>query len=343
MPWTKKKNRKGQICVHKEGADGKPIGPSLGCHDTEAEANRQLAALYAQEGKSLSEADLATIKCYEMAMSSYVPWSATTLQEALDAEDAREKAEEVWELAQMYKQLVDNILGNSEVKDKGTALVKLAKELAAKLGEQADDDDAETKKSVDHSVIKSLTGDRIGGYAVVWGDEAKRDLTKQYFTTKTAELTAIFDAVGRLPWMYQHAMDGTLKTKVSGVVDTLKPDSIGLWYEAQLKLADDYDQAIKQLIAAGKLKTSSQTLASALEYNEKTGEITRWPIVEITGTPTPAEYRMPPIEMLKTAYAAVGVENFEQVVHLTQRDDSGRQQGAEKARLELALARLQLS
>ena len=45
MPWTKKKNSKGEVCVFKEGTDGKPVGESLGCHPDEKAANKQLAAL----------------------------------------------------------------------------------------------------------------------------------------------------------------------------------------------------------------------------------------------------------------------------------------------------------
>jgi len=46
MPWNKKKVG-GKWCIFKEGAD-KPIGE---CHDTEQEANDQLAALFANEKK----------------------------------------------------------------------------------------------------------------------------------------------------------------------------------------------------------------------------------------------------------------------------------------------------
>lgn len=289
----------------------------------------------------------AAAKCWDEmgAEYVYVPWSATTLKEALEAQAAQERSEEVSEVAQMHKKLVDRILENPEVKDKGKALISIATEFAAWLEmpepEEKKSAPVMTETVTDHSVIKSIGGDRIGGYAILWGNEDKRDLTKQFFTQKTAELTTIFDAVGKLPWLYQHAMDGTVKTKVGGVVDTLKTDSIGLWYEAQLKLADEYDEYIKKLLEAGRLKTSSQTFPVAFEYNKSTGEITRWPIVEITGTPTPAEYRMPAIEILKTHYADIGVSDFAAVENYSHREEPN-QQGAEKARLELELARLQL-
>lgn len=55
MPW---KVVKGLGCpadkpfaVVKHDADGKPVGSKLGCHKTRSDANKQLAALYANEGR----------------------------------------------------------------------------------------------------------------------------------------------------------------------------------------------------------------------------------------------------------------------------------------------------
>jgi len=38
-----------EFCVYKHDEDNNPVGDSLGCHDTREEANRQIAALYANE------------------------------------------------------------------------------------------------------------------------------------------------------------------------------------------------------------------------------------------------------------------------------------------------------
>jgi hypothetical protein len=46
MPY-KKVHENDKWCVYKEDADKNPVGDSLGCHDTEDEANAQMAALYA--------------------------------------------------------------------------------------------------------------------------------------------------------------------------------------------------------------------------------------------------------------------------------------------------------
>jgi len=197
------------------------------------------------------------------------------------------------------------------------------------------------EKAVDFMAIKSLGNGRVGGYAVLWGSETKKDLTGEWFTPKTAELTAIYDTVGRLPFLYHHGLDAALKTTVIGVVDLLKVDSVGLWYEAQLKLVDEYGEYVKKLLADGKLKTSSQTFAVARDV-AKSGEIVRWPIVEITATPAPAEYRMQPIEMLKSAYQEIGCTDFSCVLKKFGVESEGDNQGVVKARLLAELESLRI-
>ena len=54
MPWMKVKEE-GKFVVYKQGDDKKPVGNALGTHDTEDEANKQLAALYASEKKSSAD------------------------------------------------------------------------------------------------------------------------------------------------------------------------------------------------------------------------------------------------------------------------------------------------
>jgi len=52
MPWLVRKNNDGKFCVYKKDPDGSPIGPALGCHGNEAEANGQIKALYANVKES---------------------------------------------------------------------------------------------------------------------------------------------------------------------------------------------------------------------------------------------------------------------------------------------------
>jgi hypothetical protein len=49
-------------CVHKKDEDGEPIGKPLGCHGSKAEAEKQLAALYANEEKAVVHAAWSEVK-----------------------------------------------------------------------------------------------------------------------------------------------------------------------------------------------------------------------------------------------------------------------------------------
>lgn len=157
--------------------------------------------------------------------------------------------------------------------------------------------------------VKRLGGNRIGHYAVLWGDPKKRDLTGEFFTPRTEDLETLFRAVGRLPLLYQHTLDDQLKTSVVGLVDVLARDDVGLWYEAQLTMAGEYRAAMEELIGAGALGTSSGTLPGARRVDRRTGEIKRWAIAELSLTPTPAEPRMMerPAAEIKAAWKAAGL------------------------------------
>lgn len=184
------------------------------------------------------------------------------------------------------------------------------------------------------AAVKALGADRIGGYAVLWGDSKSRDLTGEYFTAQTEELTSIFDAMKALPFLYHHAMDGAVKTAVVGKVDVLHRDEVGLWYEAQLAQSNKYKQAIMQLVEKGALGTSTGTLPGARKAMPN-GFIARWPIVEVSGTPTPAEPRMMerPVAEIKAAYQALGLSLHIDSTGLSpQTDGSHPARGAEKAR-----------
>ena len=158
--------------------------------------------------------------------------------------------------------------------------------------------------------VKSLGNGRLGGYAVLWGSSAQRDLTGEYFTQETRELDAIFTAMKRLPLLYHHGADGKMETAVVGPVDVMQRDEAGLWYEAQIALAGEYRQALEGLVEQGLLGTSSGTLPAARRVERRSGRITRWPIAELSLTPTPAEPRMmeTPVAEVKAAYITLGLD-----------------------------------
>lgn len=186
------------------------------------------------------------------------------------------------------------------------------------------------KVFTDRHAIKSLGGGRIGGYMTLWGDENNRDLDNEFFTPQTEELTTIFKAMGKLPWLYDHATDGTVKSTVVGKIDVLEMDDFGLWYEAQLDKSNQYLEHIQKLIAQRRLGTSSGTLPGARKV-AKSGEILRWAIVEGSGTTMPADPRQVaerPIAEIKSAFSQIGI-SFEP-------EPGASGIGDEESRLEIA-------
>jgi len=145
---------------------------------------------------------------------------------------------------------------------------------------------------------------RVGGYLVTWGDTAQRDLQGEYFTPAT---DLGLDWYPQRPVLYHHGLDGHVKAAVIGVMDTFKVDATGLWVEAQLDLRQQYAMAVQRLIDRGVLGWSSGSLPHLVEVAAD-GHIKRWPIVEGSLTPTPAEPRQPDVRTIKSAYDALGLD-----------------------------------
>ena len=136
--------------------------------------------------------------------------------------------------------------------------------------------------------LKTLdSAGRVGGYLVVWGNPGERDLQGEYFTPET-ELGLTW--YPQRPVLYQHGLDGALKAAVIGSMDTLVKDETGVWAEAQLDLRQRWARAVQRLIEKGVLGWSSGSLAHLVEVADD-GHIRRWPIVEGSLTPTPAQPR----------------------------------------------------
>ena len=146
---------------------------------------------------------------------------------------------------------------------------------------------------------------RIGGYAILWGDEDHKDLHGDYFTSETKELTSVMKGMGEIPFFFNHGFDSTLKASVIGSVDVMDEDDIGVWFEAKIKEHKIYRKYVQPLLDSEALFPSSGVLPAALKKVKSTGEITQWPIMEMTGTHVPAEHRMldTPISAIKNYYS----------------------------------------
>ncbi len=157
-----------------------------------------------------------------------------------------------------------------------------------------------------HMTVKTIDAPagRIGGYLITWGKHQRRDLQGEYFTPQT---DVGLDWYEQRPVLYHHGLDGALKAAVIGVIDSLRPDETGLWAEAQLDLHKRYVRAVQRLVDQGVLSWSSGSLPHLVEVSSE-GQIKRWPIVEGSLTPTPAEPRLTDVKTLKSAYKSLGLD-----------------------------------
>ena len=144
---------------------------------------------------------------------------------------------------------------------------------------------------------------RIGGYLVVWGDPTQPDLQGEFFTPDT---DLGLDWYPRRPVLYHHGLDGTLGPALIGQIEVMQPDAVGVWVEAQLDLRRRWARTVLDLVREGALGWSSGSLPHLVEI-EADGHIRRWPIVEGSLTPTPAEPRFTDAVALKAAYEALGL------------------------------------
>ena len=114
-----------------------------------------------------------------------------------------------------------------------------------------------------------------------------RDTDGEFFSAKTELCLDWFPE--QRPLLYHHGLDGRVQTSVVGRVDvtTASKAADGLWVQAQLDASSSYFDSIKELVEAGKLYASSGAMPHLVQ-RAKTGELTRWPWVELSLTPTPA-------------------------------------------------------
>ena len=143
------------------------------------------------------------------------------------------------------------------------------------------------------SRIKATGRGMVSGYLVRFGNPQDTDLERDYFTKSTDFGMEFIDGSShKLGLYYNHGMDPVVKTKKIGY-GSIKMTDFGLWYEAQLDMADEYAKMIYDLAQKGKLGFSSGA-ASHMVDREKVGksfEIKRWNLAEASLTPQPAESR----------------------------------------------------
>ncbi len=154
-------------------------------------------------------------------------------------------------------------------------------------------DPIKSMKTFFSAELKAKENGIVEGYLVRFGNPNDTDLEKDYFT-KSTDFGFEFDngESHKLGLYYNHGMDKVLGTKKIGYGEVMMDDK-GLWYSAQLNMADEYSKMIYDLAKKGQLGFSSGSASHMVEREMmgKSYEIKRWALAEASLTPTPAEYR----------------------------------------------------
>jgi hypothetical protein len=166
----------------------------------------------------------------------------------------------------------------------------------------------EEGKSADGLAIKTLREENggvvVGGPLLLWGSAGKKDLQGEYFTPET-ELW--LDTYKGAPALFHHGLDDTIGLAVIGHrVKTEVRDS-GVWVEDWLNTSSKYWAWVKPLLEAEKLYYSPGS-APHLVKRAQDGRLLSFPVVEDTLTPIPAQHRLLPVEQVKAAYKAAGLD-----------------------------------
>ena len=183
------------------------------------------------------------------------------------------------------------------------------------------------------STVGGIKSDRLGyvkGYLVRFGDSKATDLEGDYFT-KSTDYGFPLEEGKRVPLnvYYHHGMDSQVGKKSIGT-GFIKMTDEGLWYEAQLDMADEYGKMVAKLCKQGKMGFSSGAAAHMVERKSMGGasEIIRWPIAEASITPTPAEYRNS-VKSLEEYYGMGEMEDDEEIMPEPMPEQSPEEYAAE--------------
>lgn len=139
----------------------------------------------------------------------------------------------------------------------------------------------------DETVVQGLAVPFDGPFSA--GDDGPgRDLDGEFFS-KSTNFAMDWYPEG-VPLLYHHGHDPDVEIEVVGRVKKRSIGDVGMWAEAQLDASHRYFEAIKDLVRKGKLYFSSGANGHLVQTDKKSGEILRWPLVEISLTPTPSNY-----------------------------------------------------
>jgi hypothetical protein len=321
-----------KYCVYKVNADGEK-SEKVACHDTEEKAKDQITAINMSESESGKSMHMEETEPMPMKEVSYN-------QIILDAEKEFMGKYDSGYVMEVYKEYMivvrDGKLWKApySMSEEGCKIVDMPNWTEVQL-----DINFVNKFANELTAVKSVVvngEEYVQAYGAIWGSTQERDLHKEWFSKSTQEMTSIFEQMGKIPYLFQHGADGVIKSTVIGEVTEMTTDDIGLWYRARVREHEAYKRMVKPLLEERKLFSSSGVLPAAKKVNKMTGEITRWPIIEITATHTPAEHRMldMPIERVNKMYKSMGLPGFD-----VDADDGASEKDGWKLRTEQARLR----
>ena len=156
----------------------------------------------------------------------------------------------------------------------------------------------------------------VGGYGMLWGDEARRDLSPwpnpdgskgEFFTPGTKGLDDIPIKVMTIEHDKDTDEHGAPIKEIVGQTVLERDDLKGRWIEARIEKHRAYARYVMGLIDKGIAYLSSET---ALHWKEvaANGAIKRWRTAGYTFTTAPMEPRIGPIGELRAAYKAAGLD-----------------------------------
>lgn len=148
--------------------------------------------------------------------------------------------------------------------------------------------------------VKTVGGSgRVGGYLVRFGDAGRKDLMGEYFSAATDFGK---DNGNGAYCLFHHSIP--LRAELEHLADHFfqpietRRDDLGIWAETVLNLADAYERMVYKLVREGKLSWSSGSIPHMVR-KAPDGHILRWPIVEGSLTPTPAQPLLTLVQAIK--------------------------------------------
>ena len=149
-------------------------------------------------------------------------------------------------------------------------------------------DAAGTEQAPVHAVkFVDGTDNIIEGLAIPFGGPfAGKDLHGESFGPDTDLALEWFPEEGR-PTIYNHGLDGEMKTALVGRQIEREARDVGHWVKVQLDKRNRYFEDLAQMVRDGLLSFSSGSLGHLVKTADD-GHIQSWPWVELSLTPTPA-------------------------------------------------------